>query len=285
VIRALIFDVDGTLADTEDTHRRAFNAAFLESGLNWQWGEPLYSELLLIAGGKERMLRYWRSIDPQAANRPGAAETIAVVHARKTRHYEAIVRDGDVPLRPGILRLLDAASACDVQLAIATTTTPANIDALLRRPLGRDWRRRFAAVGDADSVVRKKPAPDVYRHVLGQLRILPRECLAFEDSRNGLLAADAAGIATIVTPTPYTLGQRFDEALMMVPHLGDRDHPLPADIPGVVDGCVSMATLREWHHVRMFRFEQRAHRAYEAPADSPAAARVMALRPRRAANP
>jgi hypothetical protein len=142
MLQALIFDVDGTLADTESAHRAAFNAAFAEAGLDWHWSEALYTRLLDVAGGKERIAHYWRTVDPLHAARSG--ETIARIHAIKTRLYEEQVSGGRLPLRPGIERLITEAAEAGLPMAIATTTTPANVDALLRDPAGPDWRRLFA---------------------------------------------------------------------------------------------------------------------------------------------
>jgi HAD superfamily hydrolase (TIGR01509 family) len=252
MLSALIFDVDGTLADTEAAHRDAFNAAFAEAGLGWHWDELLYTRLLGVAGGKERILHYWKTIDPQEAGGRMAQETVDAVHRIKTRHYETMVRGGRISLRPGILRLICEAHAHSVPMAIASTTTPANIEALLHVPLGSGWRSLFAAVCDASTAANKKPAPDVYLAALDALALPPDACLAFEDSENGLRAARAAGIPTLVTPTAYTAGHRFDDALLILPYLGDPDHPLPQHIPGADQRWADLAALRRWHHGTLF---------------------------------
>jgi HAD superfamily hydrolase (TIGR01509 family) len=246
-MQALIFDVDGTLADTETAHLHAFNTAFAEAGLDWFWDEALYARLLKVAGGKERLLHYWRTIECEEAEGPKAWKAVEALHALKTRHYTERVRAGGLPLRPGIARLMDEAQASGVRLAIATTTTPANLDALLQVHFGAAWRMRFAAIGDAATTHAKKPAPDVYRHVLEQLGLPASACLAFEDSANGLLAAHAAGVPTIVTPSGYTLQDCFDAALAVVPHLGDPHTPILQPVRGEAISWVDLATLRRWH--------------------------------------
>lgn len=242
-MKALIFDVDGTLADTESAHRHAFNAAFREVGLDWHWHESLYARLLDVAGGKERLHYYWRMVDPEEADGGKVKETIAAVHAIKTRHYDALA--GKLALRPGILRLIREAQAARIPMAIATTTTPANVDALLRAPLGADWRAQFAAVCDGSTPGNKKPAPDVYLAALEALGLAADDCIAFEDSENGLRAARAAGIATVITPTAYTCGQQFGGALLQLPHLGDPDRPVA--VPGASERWVDLAMLQRWH--------------------------------------
>ncbi len=242
-MKALIFDVDGTLADTESAHRLAFNAAFREVGLDWHWHESLYARLLDIAGGKERLHYYWRMVDPEQAEGSQVRATIDAVHAIKTRHYDALA--AELPLRPGILRLIREAKAARLPIAIATTTTPANVDALLRAPLGRDWRTMFAAVCDASTASNKKPAPDVYLAALSALGLAAGDCVAIEDSENGLRAACAAGIPTVITPTAYTRSHGFDGALMQLPHLGDPDDPI--SVPGAGERWVDLAVLQRWH--------------------------------------
>ena len=223
MLKALIFDVDGTLADTEEAHRAAFNAAFRDAGFTWHWSETVYTDLLAVSGGKERIRHYWQLVDPIGAAAANADASIAALHACKTRHYERLAGGGQLALRPGILRLIREAEQARLSLAIATTTTSANIDALLRTPLGRDWRSLFSAVCDAGSAENKKPAPDVYHAALAALALPPDACLALEDSDNGLYAARAAGIPTLVTPTAYTRGQRFDGALLRIDDLGGID--------------------------------------------------------------
>jgi len=223
MLRALIFDVDGTLADTESAHRAAFNHAFGELGLDWHWEEALYTELLEISGGKERILHYWKQVNPDMKALSGHAvqDTVARIHELKTAHYEAAVASGAVALRPGVLALIDEALVQGLQLAIATTTSPVNIAALLRQAMGPAWRHNFSAIGDASSAPVKKPHPQVYLQMLEALKLDARDCLAFEDSGNGLKAATLAGLATIITPTRYTRHHDFNRALHVLPDLGE----------------------------------------------------------------
>lgn len=252
MLRALIFDVDGTLADTEDAHRRAFNAAFEEAGLDWHWNEEMYIRLLQVAGGKERIAYYWQMRNPETPFGSKIKVNIEALHALKTRHYEARAGGGKLQLRPGIERLIREAHAAGMPMAIASTTTPANIDALLRAPFGADWRRLFVAVCDASTAPKKKPAPDVYFAALQALGIAPLDCLAFEDSENGLRAATAAGIGTLITPTAYTAMQTFEGALLVLPHLGDPDQPMAQRLPGTDQRWVDLAALRRWHEGVLF---------------------------------
>ena len=231
-LEALIFDVDGTLADTELAHLAAFNQAFAQEGIGWQWDVPLYTQLLEVSGGKERMLHYWKQVRPDVTDLGNRVQaTIARLHELKTAAYEQAVRDGAVQLRPGVLKLIEAAHAEGLRLAIATTTSAVNIVALLRRAIGPDWQRFFTVVEDASTAPRKKPDPMVYQQTLARLAVPAAACLAFEDSANGLMAARTAKLATIVTPNDFTAHHDFAGALRVLP-----------DLAGV-----SVAQLREWH--------------------------------------
>jgi len=220
-LQALIFDVDGTLADTEAVHLQAFNEAFAQEGMPWQWTEAEYTKLLEVSGGKERMLHYWRQIEPDVKElEPGArAQVVARLHEIKTAAYEARMATGAVKLRPGVLALMEAAQRAGLVLAIATTTSPVNIGALLRPVLGPDWRLHFTAIGDASTAPLKKPHPQVYQQVLRDIGKPAGACIALEDSHNGLRAALAAGVAAVVTPTHFTAHQDFTGALAVRPDL------------------------------------------------------------------
>jgi len=230
---AILFDVDGTLADTErDGHRVAFNLAFADAGLAWDWSVPLYGELLSVTGGGARIRHYieTRLADFRVPSQPDAGlhsaamdDFILGLHKAKTAHYTRLVREQGLPLRAGVRRLIDEATAAGVPMAIATTTTRANVDALLQRN-GLD-EGLFVVIGAADVVPVLKPAPDVFLYALEHLGLPAGECIAIEDSHNGLRASLAAGLPTLVTVNDYTAAQDFSGAALVVDGMGEPGEP------------------------------------------------------------
>lgn len=208
-LQALIFDVDGTLAETEELHREAFNQTFREFGLDWHWKQNDYHSLLKITGGKERMLAY--------------AETRGIngfdplpLHKRKTERYNELLAQGAMALRPGVDALLRKAKAKGLLLAIATTTSRENVDTLIRVTLGVRFEEWFDVICTGEDVQRKKPDPEVYHLALDKLRLQAGDALVFEDTRNGLLAARGAGLDVIITPSLYSEGEDFTGALHII---------------------------------------------------------------------
>jgi HAD superfamily hydrolase (TIGR01509 family) len=247
-LKAVIFDVDGTLADTEEAHRIAFNASFRAFGLPWEWHAGLYRELLAVAGGKERIRHYCERFAPHFLDNPEAGEIIAQLHADKTRRYAELVASGGVTVRPGVLRLIRTLREDGIRLAIATTTSRSNVDALLASSFQALPPDTFEIIGAAEEAASKKPSPAIYYWVLEQLALEPENCLAIEDSRNGVLAAQAAGIPTLVTECAWTAGEQYADVLAVLSNLGEpgRPHEMvqgPADAIGYVDAVV----LRRWH--------------------------------------
>jgi len=222
-IKAIIFDVDGTLADTEDAHRIAFNLSFTDSNLNWSWDVALYDQLLKVTGGKERIKYFIESFLPEFDKPADYDGFVKHLHLVKTGYYTAMLNDGHIPLRPGIRQLVTEAYAGGIQLAISTTTSPENVSALLEVGLGKDWRNYFSSIGCGDIVPNKKPAPDIYHWVLNDLGLTSGDCIALEDSNNGLRSSLAAGIKTYITINPYTRNQDFTGAAAVLTDLGDLD--------------------------------------------------------------
>jgi HAD superfamily hydrolase (TIGR01509 family) len=238
--RALIFDVDGTLADTEEMHRQAFNAAFLAHGLAWEWGPEEYGELLDVTGGKERIGKYLDRLPLPASEKESMARLVPLVHRTKTQLFTEFVEMGNVPLRPGVARLLGEARSAGIPLAIASTTTPANVSALLTRAFGVGALGWFSAIATGDVVANKKPAPDIYRLALGTLRLPAEGCVAIEDSALGVRAAKAAGLYTIAVPTRWTAAQDLSSADLVLPSLGDPQHPLDGDAAARIGGATML---------------------------------------------
>lgn len=208
-MKALIFDVDGTLADTEDAHRKAFNDAFAEFDFAWNWDPALYKKLLKVTGGKQRIRYFLEDFDPEFLTRDDIDELILELHKTKTKHFVARLENGQVPLRPGIEDLIAECRAKGLTIAIATTTTPVNVRTLLSVNLGAESLDWFACIGDGGEVPVLKPEPDVYNWVLEKLGLAPGETLALEDSRNGLVSCRRAEIPCLVVTNDYTEDQDF----------------------------------------------------------------------------
>ncbi len=248
-LHALLFDVDGTLADTErDGHRPAFNQAFADAGLDWNWDAALYGKLLAVTGGKERMKYYIDQFRPDYSKPANFDELVAGLHQAKTRHYSALAAQGGIPMRPGVRRLLIEARAAGLRLAIATTTTPENVTVLLEHSLGPGTPDWFEVIAAGDIVPAKKPAPDIYHYALEKLGLDATDCLAFEDSENGLRASLGAGLKTLITVNDYTLDHDFTGAAVVLSDLGDPDAPnrLIAG-PDLGQPFVDVAYLRTLH--------------------------------------
>ena len=225
---ALVFDVDGTLADTEELHRQAFNEAFFACGINWRWGPALYADLLQITGGKERIAGFLSQQRVSAADRGRLLRLIPQIHATKTRLYRELVALGHLRPRDGVLRLMMEARSAGLKLAIASTTSPENVESLLTSSFGNDALSWFAAIATGDIVAKKKPAPDIYNLALQQLGVAPQRAIAFEDSSIGVRAAKAAGLFTVATPSLWTIGQDFAGADVVLTSLADPERPLYA---------------------------------------------------------
>jgi HAD superfamily hydrolase (TIGR01509 family) len=226
-VPALIFDCDGVLADTERFgHLPAFNQTFAEFGLPVQWSDEEYAEKVLIGGGKERMASLLTLEFVAEAGLPSGsdeqAEHVAAWHRRKTEIYTALVASGSMPPRPGIPRLVTEALGAGYTLAVASTSAEPSVRAVLEHAVGVEAARQFRVFA-GDVVPAKKPAPDIYLLALRELDMDADEAVVVEDSANGLRAALAAGIRTIVTVSSYTAEEDFTGAALVVSSLGDPD--------------------------------------------------------------
>jgi HAD superfamily hydrolase (TIGR01509 family) len=223
-LKAVIFDVDGTLAETErDGHRVAFNLAFSEHGMDWVWDEALYGELLAVTGGKER-IRYFLSDFKKDYEYAGELDLlIKKIHVSKTKHYVSLLKNKAINLRPGVERLINELRFSNLRMAIATTTTPENVTALIKSTLGEHAIEWFDCIAAGDIVAAKKPASDIFDYCLEQLGLVADECLAIEDSAHGVRSSTSAGIPTLATINSYTQDDDFDGAISVVNHLGEVD--------------------------------------------------------------
>jgi HAD superfamily hydrolase (TIGR01509 family) len=247
MIDALLWDVDGTLAETErDGHRLAFNDAFASLGLPWTWDVTRYGELLRTTGGRERILLDMPT-HPDAPATTADREALArELHRRKNIAYERRLAEGGIALRPGVPELLDEAAARKLRLAIVTTTSRANVLALLRHTLGADALQRFECMVCGEDVAAKKPDPEAYRLALGQLGLPPLATIAIEDSPAGVHAARGADVPVVVARSAYFSDDTVEGVVAVGPGLHTRQgwRPVP-DAPG--GGRVTFDDLLEWH--------------------------------------
>lgn len=237
---AVVLDVDGTLVDSErHGHRPAFNAAFAEAGLGYRWEEDAYGDLLAIPGGRRRIREYLLAQGHDADEADALATRL---HARKTEIFRDLASAGQIPARPGVVRLLDELAAAGVPLAVATTGSRVWVAPLLDHLFGL---QRFTAVVAGDDVPALKPDPSAYREALRQLGQPAHEVVAVEDSDNGVAAAVGAGLACLAVVNDYTAGQALDGASLVVDGFGrpGRARVLAGAGDALDDGAVTVATL------------------------------------------
>lgn len=250
-LEVLIFDLDGTMADTEEIHRQAFNAAFAQFGLRRSWGPLRYSELLEISGGENRLHRYIETLDEEPASKKRLHWLVPAIHRAKSAIYLEMLSQGTVALRPGVKRLIGEAQSEGLKVAIVSTTAAVNARALLDAHSAPDFGGVDVLVS-AHEVRRRKPAPDIYERALALLGKRAEVCVAFEDSANGLRAARAAGLTTVVTPTRWTMAQEFAGADLLLRGLGDPGNPLPyGDDRTVGASELGLAQLRRIHEAAL----------------------------------
>lgn len=250
-LQALIFDVDGTLAETERAgHRMAFNRAFSEAGFDWYWDKHLYADLLAIGGGRERIVAFLKHYQKDISLRD-AAKTRALIdqlHARKGQHFKDLVAEGAVQLRPGIKRLLLEAKGIGVRLAVATNCSSISLEAICQNQLGGAANEWFDVLVTGDQLQHKKPHPDAYRLALQALELAAEKCIAFEDSYIGLTSASANQITTVVTAAEYTLREDFSQAALVVSDLGEPQAPMQVltDMAGSFSNqdCINIDMLK-----------------------------------------
>ncbi|MEE2774722.1 MAG: HAD-IA family hydrolase [Pseudomonadota bacterium] len=208
--KAIIFDVDGTLIENEELHRQAFNDSFIDAGLDWNWSEKTYRDLLAIGGGKERIDHFQRLVLKRS---PALSKLqVRTLHKRKRKLYERSLRSNNLTLREGVQELISKARTKGLKLAIATASSSSSVNCLCHSIWGMPTEQVFDFITSGDTLLRNKPSPEVYLSTLRKLCLKPSDCIAIEDSRTGLLAACSAGITTIVTPSSYTKNDDFSEA-------------------------------------------------------------------------
>lgn len=251
---ALLWDMDGTFAESEEVHRIAFNTAFKEFGVPWHWDRAIYSEMLTIDGGKERLRHYISRTHPEMMSRPDLYSFIEALHATKNHVYADMIAKHSIEVRPGVIRLIREAREKGLRLAIAAAAALENLHALFDEILGKDALSWFEAIGDGSKVPAKKPAPDIYHWVLQEMGLPPMACISIEDTPKGSRASLAAGVTSIVAVSTFTANEEFAGATAVLSDLGEPDKPFKV-IAGNAYGhtCVTVDLLRKWHEESLKR--------------------------------
>lgn len=249
-LRALLLDVDGTVADTERYgHRPAYNRAFRKLGLMFRWGPRLYRKLLEQPGGRERLMHYVVHYRPDLGEQAAAFAAdpqawVAQVHELKSRYFRRYLRKGKVPLRPGVARLIREADAAGLHVCLVSNASRASLRPVLRYGLGEELADRIDLVVSGEDVKHKKPAPDTYLLALSRLGLVANECVALEDSAMGLRAAVAAGVPTVITTNANTEGEDFSSAVMVLDGCGEPGQPVRTSRGPLSEPYLTLAQLQ-----------------------------------------
>lgn len=238
---AVIFDVDGTLVESErEGHRVAFNQAFEDFDMPDRWDEDLYGRLLEVSGGENRLRHY---LLESGYEQEEAEELADKLHTRKNEHFIHLAEEGEIPERPGAGRLIEEVADAGVPTAVATTGSRAWVEPLLDKLFGLD---RFKVIITGDDVEERKPDPECFHQALELLEVSAPETVAIEDSRNGLDAALAADIPCLVVVSDYNHDQDFDGAALVVDSFGSpgESEVIAGPADALEDGAVTLATLR-----------------------------------------
>lgn len=249
-LQAILIDMEGAIVESEEIHRRAFNAAFREFGMAWHWDRAIYKELLSIAGGLERLKHYIRRTAPDTLDRPDSFRLIDSMHKAKNIAYDQLVEREGVSARPGVQRLLTEAREVGIKLAVVTSATLETVKTVIGKALGADADKLFEVIADGGKVPEKKPAPDIYAWATEEMGVAASACLSFEDTPRGVEGSSAAGIPAVATVSSYTFDEDFDGAVAVISHLGTKDKPFKILAGNAFDhSYVTIDLLRKWHRL------------------------------------
>lgn len=244
-LQAILFDLDGTVIDSEEVHRRAYNQTFMEFGLTWDWTPDVYADLLALSGGEARLASHIDGLDAPGGEKERLRRLLPAIRREKTRLYGELMRASVAKPRSGVLRLVREARAAGVKVGFAATSAADNVQTILEAVF-KSQAARFDAVVSAALVENKKPAPDIYVLLLSMLGVRADGCVAIEDSANGVAAAKAAGLFTIATPTRWTRRQDLSAADLLLPELGEPGRPVSPESRAAMGGAdhVSLSGLQ-----------------------------------------
>ena len=221
-LTAIIFDMDGTLANTEEIHRQAFNESFREFDLPIDWEPDEYARLLSVSGGRQRIYNYLKKHN--LGNRSDKLDFAREIHNRKSEIYRNKLKAGHLPLRRGVLRLIREARKNRIRMGIATSSSLKNIHTLINTTIGSRGLKYFDSIVSCDLISEQKPSPAAYQFALAELGANPENCIAIEDTTNGNRAALAAGIKTIITTHEFTVDSDFTGASLVLDDMGEPEH-------------------------------------------------------------
>ena len=215
--KAILFGSIGTLIETSELQRTAFNQAFSENGLDWNWNPTQYQDLLKKSGGRQRIEDF--------AAQQGIEVDASKLHDEKTKIFDELMVSGDVLLRPGVANLIDQANDNGIKLAFVTSTSKDNVDAVFQALKNQLNRSNFSFIGNDKMVSNAKPKPDIYLKALSGLNLKADDCVAIEDTEVSMQSALAASIKCIAFPGAFAKDNDFSSAILVTDKLSFNDLP------------------------------------------------------------